>query len=67
MKKIVALWRGMPREMRMVLAMAGLASPYGLYYLLKKILFPGWTNIDVFIAIFLIIGGIGALLGGWFD
>ena len=58
MKKIFAMWRKLPPEMRMMLAMAGLASPAGLIYAIKRFLFPGWS----WLMVILVVAGVIAVI-----
>ncbi|HUU83395.1 MAG TPA: type VI secretion protein IcmF/TssM N-terminal domain-containing protein [Phycisphaerae bacterium] len=57
MKKLLQLYRGLPREVQMMVAMAGLGTPLGAIYILQRFLFPG---MPLFFVI-LIVGG--AVLG----
>lgn len=62
-KKILKTYRGLPREVQMMVAMAGLASPIGVIYLLQRWVFPGWPLIAV---IAVVAGGLLLLaLIGW--
>ncbi|MBI4717308.1 MAG: hypothetical protein HY763_05850 [Planctomycetes bacterium] len=41
MKKLLAQYKNLPPELKMMLAMAGLGSPLGAIWLLKRYVFPG--------------------------
>src|SRR5215510_791338 len=62
MKKILQMIKNLPPELRMMLALAGLGTPLGAIYLLKRFLFP---NTPTIVLIFIIAGVIAglALLG----
>ena len=61
MKKLMKAFKSLPREVRTMLAMAGLASPIGAIYFLKRF-FPG---VSMFVLIICVAGAIAvlALLG----
>ncbi len=54
MKKLITMFKSLPREVRMMIAMAGLGTPLGAIYVLKRFLFPGLTTFKVI----LIVGGV---------
>lgn len=58
MKKLFGLYKSLPREVKMLVAMAGLGTPVGIFYFVQRVLFPGkpiWL-------IILIVAGIVAVL-----
>ncbi|MHC4062968.1 MAG: type VI secretion protein IcmF/TssM N-terminal domain-containing protein, partial [Planctomycetota bacterium] len=61
MKKLISMFKSLPPEMRMMLAMAGLGSPAGIIYILKKYLFPGWSWIKVILVVAAVIAVISLL------
>ena len=58
MKKLLAMFKSLPREVRMLIAMAGLGTPLGAMYVLKRFLFPGWS---MFMVILVVAGVVGAI------
>jgi len=46
------MFKSLPPEMRMMLAMAGLGSPAGMIYILKRYLFPGWSYFMITLVVF---------------
>ena len=54
MKKLVGMFRSLPREVQMMIAMAGLGTPLGAIYIMQRFLFPG---MPIFFVI-LIVGGV---------
>ncbi len=58
MKKLLALFKSLPREVRMLIAMAGLGTPLGAMYVLKRFLFPGWS---MFMVILVVAGTVGVI------
>ena len=58
MKKLIKMFKSLPPEIRTLLALAGLASPIGAIYFIKRF-FPGVSTLTI---IFCIIG-IALVLG----
>ncbi|MBP7745061.1 MAG: hypothetical protein KA383_02940 [Phycisphaerae bacterium] len=56
MRKLLALYGGLPREVKMLVAMAGLATPIGIIFFLQRYLFHGAPT-------WLIILGVAAFFG----
>ena len=57
-KKMLKLFRSLPPEIRMLLAMAGLASPFGMVYLLRRVFFP---KMSLMMVIFIVAGVLAGL------
>ena len=66
MKKLLKMFRSLPPEMRMMLAMAGMGSPIGAIYLLRRFLFPGVKTIYLIFGVAAVIAVI-ALFGFLFS
>ncbi|MCH7814408.1 MAG: hypothetical protein IID40_10360, partial [Planctomycetes bacterium] len=62
MKKLIGMYKSLPREARMMLAMAGLGTPAGMIYCIKKFLFPGWSWMMVMLVVFAVVLGISLLV-----
>ncbi|MCP4248306.1 MAG: hypothetical protein GY778_14765, partial [bacterium] len=62
MKKLIGMYKSLPREARMMLAMAGLGTPAGMIYCVKKFLFPGWSWMMVMLVVFGVVLGISLLV-----
>lgn len=63
MKKLITMFKNLPPEMRMMIAMAGLGSPIGIIYALKRWCFP---NTATFVVILYVVGAIAVVcLLGW--
>ncbi len=63
MKKLIKMFKSLPPEMRMMIAMAGLGSPIGIIYALKRWFFP---NTATFVLILYVVGAIAVIcLLGW--
>ncbi len=65
MRKLLKMFKSLPREVRMMIAMAGLGSPFGIFYLLNQVFFPGKPVryiIFAMIGVMLVIGAIGFIL-----
>ncbi len=60
MKKLLGFYKNIPPEMRVFIAMAGLGTPIGVIYLLKRHLFP---NASIFVIIIGVFAAV-AILGG---
>jgi len=63
MKKLLATYRSLPKEVQMLIAMAGLGTPFGIIYVLREYVFPG-------VSLFVLILGVAAVVGlvtvaGW--
>ena len=58
MKKLLGAFKKLPPEVRMMLAMAGLGTPFGLVFFLKRYLFPGMSTIKVVLIVGAIIVGL---------
>jgi len=58
MKKLIKLFKGLPPEVRMMIAMAGLGSPLGAIYALKRWVFP---NTPLVIIILYVAGAIAVI------
>jgi hypothetical protein len=63
MKKLLATYRSLPKEVQMLIALAGLGTPLGIIYVLREYVFPG-------VSIFVLVLGIAAVVGvlsiaGW--
>ncbi len=56
MKKLLAMYKGLPKEFQMLLAMAGLGSPIGAIWLLQRFVFPG-------VSLTILIFGVAAAVG----
>ncbi len=62
MKKLIQLFKGLPPEVRLLVAMAGLGTPLGAIYVLKRI-FP---HTSTFVLILIVAGVVAAIsLLGW--
>ena len=61
MKKLLKMYKGLPREMKMMIAMAGLSSPLGAIYLLKRFLFPQTSTFFIIIGVAAVIAVLGLL------
>ncbi|HWL93911.1 MAG TPA: type VI secretion protein IcmF/TssM N-terminal domain-containing protein [Phycisphaerae bacterium] len=62
-KKLISAFKGLPPELRMLLAMAGLGSPFGIMWVLKEHLFPG---VSMFVLVMCVAAGVAVLSGiGW--
>ncbi|MHC5111675.1 MAG: type VI secretion protein IcmF/TssM N-terminal domain-containing protein [Planctomycetota bacterium] len=63
MQKLIKMWKGLPREVKMVLAMAGLGTPIGIWYAARTWLFPGVPTWKIFAYV---IGGVIVIcVVGW--
>ncbi len=62
MKKLVGMFKKLPPEMRMLVAMAGLGTPLGIFYGVQRFLFPT-TPIRYLILGFALIVGVLLLVG----
>lgn len=63
-KKLLGVFKSLPPEVRMMLAMAGLGTPFGALWLLKNYLFPNTSMIVLMFGVagvLLLLGGIGWL------
>ena len=58
MKKVLAIYKGLPREVKMLVAMAGLGTPFGAIYMMKRYLFPGMSTLMI---ILIVAGAIAAI------
>jgi len=58
MKKLIAMFKSLPPEVRMMVAMAGLGTPFGAIYVLKRFLFP---TMSMFMVIIIVAGAIGVI------
>ena len=63
MKKLLTMFKNLPPEVRMMVAMAGLGTPMGAIYLLKRILFPTTPLIYIILGIAAVLGLLA--LVGW--
>ncbi|MBN2559717.1 MAG: hypothetical protein JXQ75_02140 [Phycisphaerae bacterium] len=63
MKKIFAMFKGLPPEVRTMVAMAGLATPFGAIYMLRRFLFPNTPLIYIILGVGVVIGLLSLL--GW--
>lgn len=61
MKKLITMFKNLPPEVRMMVAMAGLGSPIGAIYLLKRFFFPTTPTIYLILGIAVVIGVISLL------
>jgi hypothetical protein len=61
MKKLLKMYKSLPREVRMMLAMAGMGTPVGAIYLLKRFLFPGVKMIYLIFGVAVVIGVIALI------
>lgn len=62
MKKLVGLFKQLPPELRMLVAMAGLGTPLGIFYAVQRFLFPT-TPIRYLILGFAVVVGVICLVG----
>ena len=51
MKKLIAMFKGLPPELRMMIAMAGLGTPLGAIYLLQRFMFPKTPMIFIILGV----------------
>lgn len=51
MKKILAYYKGLPKEVKMMVAMAGLGTPFGIIYVMRRYLFPGWSLFKIILVV----------------
>ena len=61
MKKIIKMFKNLPPEFRMMLAMAGLGAPMGAIYMARRFLFPNTPVIYIILGVAVVVGVIGLL------
>ena len=62
MKKLIAAFNSLPKEVKLLIAMAGLASPIGIIFLMQRYVFKGASAIVIMLALAALIGVV-ALIG----
>ncbi len=58
MKKLMGMFKGMPPELRMFVAMAGLGTPLGAIYLLQRFVFKGVPLFFIIIGVAVVVGAL---------
>ena len=56
MRKLIQMFKGLPPEMRMMIAMAGLGTPLGAIYLLQRFVFPKTPMIYIILGVAVVVG-----------
>ena len=62
MKKLLAMFNNLPKEVKMMIAMAGLGTPVGIIFCLQRWVFPGVSTFVIMLGVAAAIGLL-ALLG----
>jgi hypothetical protein len=52
----------LPPQVKMLVCMAGFGSPAAIFYVISKVLFPGWSSMKAFIAMAIVMIGLSLLV-----